>query len=143
MELLYSPDRMPEEEIKATFVARQPLVDELFELVKGQPDGAGVQHAVIIAPRGMGKTTVLLMVKFAIKDRGLSDQWQVVKFPEESYGIYDLSDFWLETLSLIAADSSKTGGASTEKGCYCSSKTSIRFWSRSTMNAITRGCAMC
>jgi tetratricopeptide (TPR) repeat protein len=104
MELLYNPDRMPEAEIKATFVAREALVDELVELVKSQPDSAGMQHAVIIAPRGMGKTTVLLMVKFAIKDRGLADQWQAVKFPEESYGIYDLSDFWLETLHLIAAD---------------------------------------
>jgi len=104
MELLYNPDRMPEEEIKATFVAREGLVDALVELIKGQPDGAGVQHAVIIAPRGMGKTTVLLMVKFAIKDRGLADQWQAVKFPEESYGIYDLADFWTETLQLIAAD---------------------------------------
>jgi DNA-binding transcriptional ArsR family regulator len=104
MELLYNPDRMPEEEIKATFVAREALVDELVALVEGQPDGAGVQHAVIIAPRGMGKTTVLLMVKFAIKDRGLADRWQAVKFPEESYGIYDLADFWIETLNLIAAD---------------------------------------
>lgn len=104
MELLYNPDRMPEEEIKATFVAREALVDELVELIKGQSDGAGVQHAVIIAPRGMGKTTVLLMVKFAIKDRGLADQWQAVKFPEESYGIYDLADLWIETLYLIAAD---------------------------------------
>lgn len=108
MELLYNPDRMPEAEIKATFVAREALVDELVELIKSQPDGAGVQHAVIIAPRGMGKTTVLLMVKFAIKDRGLADQWQAVKFPEESYGIYDLSDFWLETLYLIAADTADT-----------------------------------
>jgi DNA-directed RNA polymerase specialized sigma24 family protein/DNA-binding MarR family transcriptional regulator len=104
MELLYNPDRMPEEEIKATFVAREQLVDELVALVKGQPDGAGVQHAVIIAPRGMGKTTVLLMVKFAIKDRGLADRWQAVKFPEESYGVYDLADFWIETLDLIASD---------------------------------------
>src|SRR5262249_29750404 len=52
----------------------------------------------------MGKTTVLLMVKFAIKDRGLADQWQAVKFPEESYGIYDLADLWIQTLELIAAD---------------------------------------
>ncbi|MDX2042202.1 MAG: tetratricopeptide repeat protein [Acidobacteriota bacterium] len=108
MELLYNPDRMPEEEIKATFVAREALIDALVELVKGQPDGAGMQHAVIIAPRGMGKTTVMLMVKFAIKDRGLADQWQVVKFPEESYGIYDLADLWIETLELIAADTADT-----------------------------------
>jgi DNA-binding transcriptional ArsR family regulator len=108
MELLYNPDRMPDEEIKATFVAREQLVDELATLVEGQPDGAGVQHAIINAPRGMGKTTVLLMVKFAMEDRGLNDRWQAVKFPEESYGIYELADFWIETLNLIAADTANT-----------------------------------
>lgn len=104
MELLYNPDVMSEEEIKATFVARQPLVDKLIAMIKGQPDGAGVQHVVIIAPRGMGKTTVLLMVKFTLKDRGLTDRWQAVKFPEESYGIYDLADFWIQTLELLAVE---------------------------------------
>ena len=104
MEFLYNPDSMSEEEIKEMFVARQWMIDELVSLVERQPDGAGVQHILIIAPRGMGKTTVLLMVKFAIKDLGLATRWQAVKFPEESYGVYDLSDFWLETLNLIAAD---------------------------------------
>jgi tetratricopeptide (TPR) repeat protein len=103
MELFYNPDLMPEDEIKATFVAREALVDELVSLVEHQPDGAGVQHALIIAPRGMGKTTVLLMVRFALKDRGLGDRWLAVKFPEESYGVYDLADFWLEALDLLAA----------------------------------------
>lgn len=104
MELFYNPDQLPEEEIKATFVARQPLVDELVNLVKNQKDGAGVQHCVIIAPRGMGKTTVLLMVRFALRDRGLDKQWQAIKFPEESYGIYDLADFWLEVLELLVVE---------------------------------------
>src|SRR4029453_12020274 len=104
MELLYNPDQMPESEIKATFVAREKLVDALIALVASQSDGAGMQHVVIIAPRGMGKTTVLLIVKFAINDRRLADRWLAVKFPEESYGISDLADFWLETLTPIAAD---------------------------------------
>ena len=104
MELLYNPDAMSEQEIKATFVARQPLVDKLIAMIERQPDGAGVQHVVIIAPRGMGKTTVLLMVKFTLKDRGLTDRWQAVKFPEESYGIYDLADFWIQTLELLAVE---------------------------------------
>lgn len=104
MELLYNPDRMPESEIRATFVARQPLVDELIRVVKGQPEGAGVQHVLIIAPRGMGKTTLLLMLHFAVRDRGLDRPWQVVRFPEESYGIYDLADFWLQTLSILAVE---------------------------------------
>ena len=106
MEFLYNPDSMSEEEIKETFVARQWMIDELVSMTERQPDGAGVQHILIIAPRGMGKTTVLLMVKFAIKDRGFANRWQAVKFPEESYGVYDLSDFWLETLNLIASDTS-------------------------------------
>ena len=33
MELLYNPDQMPESEIKATFVAREKLVDDLLALV--------------------------------------------------------------------------------------------------------------
>ena len=104
MELLYNPDQMPESEIKATFVAREKLVDDLIALVEGQPDGAGMQHVVIIAPRGMGKTTVLLMVKFAVNDRGLAGRWLAVKFPEESYGVNDLADLWIETLNLIATE---------------------------------------
>ncbi len=106
MELLYNPNEMPEEEVKATFVARQHLVDELLSLIEQQPDGAGVQHVVIIAPRGMGKTTVLLMVQFAVRDSGLSARWQTVKFPEESYGIYDLADLWIEVLDHLATATS-------------------------------------
>jgi Holliday junction resolvasome RuvABC ATP-dependent DNA helicase subunit len=76
MELLYNPDAMLEEEIKATFVARHDLIDELAALIARQPDGAGVQHVVIIAPRGMGKTTVLLMAQFAVRDGDLAANWQ-------------------------------------------------------------------
>lgn len=104
MEHLYNPDLMSEQEIKQTFVARQGLVDELVALIEHQPTGAGVQHGVIIAPRGMGKTTVLMMVQFALQDRGLTAHWQPVRFPEESYGVYDLADFWLETLNQLSEE---------------------------------------
>lgn len=108
MERLYNPDLMPESEIKQTFVARQGLIDELAALIRHQPDGAGVQHIVIIAPRGMGKTTVLLMLRFAIRDSDLSEQWQAVQFPEERYSIYDLADFWVEVLIHLAAETNDT-----------------------------------
>jgi tetratricopeptide (TPR) repeat protein len=104
MELLYNPDSMHEDEIKKTFVGRQGLIDDLVSLIGSQPDGAGVQHVVIIAPRGMGKTTVLLMLQFAVRDTDLAKRWKAVRFPEESYGIYDLSDFWIEALNRLAAD---------------------------------------
>lgn len=104
MERLYNPDLMPEEEIKATFVARQNIVEELLSLIRHQPDGAGMQHVIIIAPRGMGKTTVLLMLRFAIRDGDLAKRWQVVQFPEERYSIYDLADFWMEVLGHLHAE---------------------------------------
>lgn len=96
---LYNPDSMSKEDIKTLFVARQPLLDELVSTVKNQPQGAGVQHLLIIAPRGMGKTTMLLMLQFAAEDdKALSKNWQAVRFPEESYGITELADFWLKVL---------------------------------------------
>ncbi len=102
MEHLYNPDQMSEQEIKATFVARQALLDRLVALVRRQPDGAGVQHVVLVAPRGMGKTTMLLMVQFAATDQGLDPPWLALRFPEELYGVTDLADFWLETLAELS-----------------------------------------
>lgn len=100
---LYNPDSMSKEDIKTLFVARQPLLDELVSTVKNQPQGAGVQHVLIIAPRGMGKTTMLLMLQFAIEDsKKLSKDWQPIRFPEESYGITELADFWLKVLHYLA-----------------------------------------
>jgi len=105
---LYNPDTMSKEEIKALFVARQPLLDELVSTIRNQPTGAGVQHLLIIAPRGMGKTTMLLMLQFAVEDnKDLSKTWQAVRFPEESYDITELADFWLKVLDYLDDESLK------------------------------------
>ena len=104
MELFYNPERISETEIKETFVAYEWLVDELISILKRQPKGAGVQHVVIVAPRGMGKTTLLLMLRFTVLSQDLAKRWQPVLFPEESYSIYDLADLWVEVLDHIASE---------------------------------------
>jgi tetratricopeptide (TPR) repeat protein len=106
MAFLYNPELMREDEIRATFVARDGLVQDLLGLIKHQPETAGVQHAVIIGPRGMGKTTILLMLRLSLIDQGLNKHWQCIKFPEESYGVDDLADIWIETLDLLAQQTS-------------------------------------
>ena len=83
MELFYNPERMSETEIRETFVAHQWLVDEIISIVKKQPKSAAVQHVVIIAPRGMGKTTLLLMLRLTVLNHDISKRWQRVLFPEE------------------------------------------------------------
>ena len=126
MEHLYNPDQMSEQEIKATFVARQALVDRLVTLIARQPEGAGVRHVVLVAPRGMGKTTMLLMVQFAVTDRGLAPPWLPIRFPEELYGVTDLADFWLETLdsvSRVAGDEALAQSAADLKRRYRDSET--------------------
>src|SRR5688572_13065379 len=104
MELFYNPKRMSEAEIQEAFVAHQWLVDEITSILKRQPKGAGVQHAIIVAPRGMGKTTLLLMLRFTVLESELGKSWQPLLFPEESYDVYDLADFWLAVLSHIATE---------------------------------------
>jgi tetratricopeptide (TPR) repeat protein len=109
MELFYNPERMSEREIKETFVAYHWLVDEIVSILSRQPKGAGVQHVVIVAPRGMGKTTLLLMLRFAVLNTPLSKRWQPVLFPEESYGVYDLADLWVDFLNHIASETGDAG----------------------------------
>jgi RNA polymerase sigma factor (sigma-70 family) len=104
MELFYNPERMTEREIKETFIAHQWLVNEIISILKRQPDGPGVQHVVIVAPRGMGKTTMLLMLRFTLLANPLGQQWQPVNFPEESYGVNELADLWLAVLNHLASE---------------------------------------
>lgn len=104
MEMLYNPDVMSADEFKATFVGREDLLRELVGLVHSQPEGVGVQHAIVIAPRGMGKTSLLQRLYFAVLESELAVTWLPLKYPEELYGVADLADFWLETLRLLAVE---------------------------------------
>jgi tetratricopeptide (TPR) repeat protein len=102
VELYYNPEQMPATEIKQTFVGREVMLKELLALVRRQPQGAGVQHVLLIGARGMGKTTILLLLRFGVLESDLHNDWQPVRFPEESYAITDLADFWLAAISHLA-----------------------------------------
>ena len=104
MSRLYNPQLVPKDEIKQTFVGRHKLIAEITSIIKNQPVGAGVQHLIIVAPRGMGKTTLLLMLRYAIEDSNLAKKFQPIQFPEESYDIYELSDFWIKIAECLAED---------------------------------------
>ena len=108
MELYYNPEQMPDAEIKQTFVGREPMLKELLALVRRQPQGAGVQHVLLIGARGMGKTTMLLMLRFAVREGDLREKWQPVRFPEESYAVTDLADFWLAAIQHLAYETGDT-----------------------------------
>ena len=96
---LYNPAQLTPEELKASFVARKDTLAEMLRLIREQPPGHPCQHMMLIGPRGMGKTTLgLRLLHEILETPELAEDWQPVAFPEESYEIGDLADFWLAAL---------------------------------------------
>jgi predicted RNA binding protein with dsRBD fold (UPF0201 family) len=142
MELFYNPDVMPPSEVKQTFVARAWLVDEILALADAQPEGAGVQHVLLVGPRGMGKTTLLIMLEFAVQEGRLRTAWQAVRFNEESYAITDLADFWLTVINHLGCEALGTRARSLENDYRTSDDLAeaalalLRDWSRENQRRI-------
>ena len=106
MSQLYNPHQMTERQLADTFVGREAIVERTLCSIVRQPEGAGVQHVLIVGPRGIGKTTLLRIVEQKVKTSELNATWHVVRFPEEMYSVTDLADLWLETLNALARESS-------------------------------------
>ena len=63
---------------------------------------------LVVAPRGRGKTMLLARVAAELNtDDELSELLLPVRFMEESHEIFNLADFWLDTLFHLARESAK------------------------------------
>ena len=64
--------------------------------------GNSNSHSLVIGPRGIGKTHLLLRVSAEVRrDETLAGLFPVV-FPEESYEVSTSGEFWLECLAHLA-----------------------------------------
>ena len=100
---IYNPAQLTPDELKASFIARHETLARMLRLLAEQKPGHPCQHVVLVGPRGMGKTTLGLSFLQAVReDAQLATKWQPVPFPEESYEIGDLADFWLAALRHLA-----------------------------------------
>jgi len=89
----YNPAEMPPEDMARTFIGRAHLLDRLLAAIREQPEGATVQHYLLLGPRGIGKTTLLLMVQRRVKeDPELSAKWLCVRYREEEFYVHTLRD---------------------------------------------------
>lgn len=96
---IYNPDLLGRQELVAQFVARQPLLDRMVEdLREARP-----HHRLLVGQRGMGKSTLLRRLRFAVEDDcSLSGRWLPLSFPEEQYNVARLSDFWANCLDALS-----------------------------------------
>ncbi len=92
-------------EVIDQFVVRQHQLDRVLEVMRGNIDSPSCQHVLLIAPRGCGKTMLLARVAAELRaDRDLSEHLLPVRSMEENPEIFDMADFWLETLFHLARE---------------------------------------
>ena len=92
-------------ELIEQFVVRQGELNIVLEVLRGNIDSPSCQHALLVAPRGQGKTMLLARIAAELRiDEYLSAHLLPVRFMEESLEIFTLADFWLETLFHLARE---------------------------------------
>jgi hypothetical protein len=99
---IYNPDLLSKEDLIVQFVARQSLLNLLVEDLRRAGRSGGIQHHMLIGQRGMGKSTMLHRLRFAIEDDPeLRKRWFPLSFPEEQYNITRMSDLWANCLDAL------------------------------------------
>ena len=97
-----------DQEIIDQFAVRQRELGVVLDVLRGNMDSASCQHILVVAPRGQGKTMLLARVAAELNaDDTFSERLLPIRFMEESHEIFDLADFWLETLFYLAKESAK------------------------------------
>ena len=107
-----------DEEVKEQFVVRKSELGIVLEVLRENinPDLSSCQHVLVVAPRGQGKTMLLARVAAEVNTNNeLSGSLLPVRFMEESHEIFNLADFWLDTLFYLAQESAKHNSALAEE----------------------------
>ncbi|HEX8829657.1 MAG TPA: ATP-binding protein, partial [Longimicrobium sp.] len=94
----YNPAFLGDEALIASFVARGAELARIVEVIRDNTAGSN-QHVLVIGPRGIGKTTLVLRSAAEVRgDPELRAAWYPVVFGEETYQVTSPGEFWLEAL---------------------------------------------
>jgi len=99
---LYNPQRISDSDVEDLFVVRTKLFDFLIDKLKKEKANSIPQHYLIIAQRGMGKTTMLKRIEVELRKADYNQQYIPLLFPEEQYNLKNLAEFWLNSLDALA-----------------------------------------
>ncbi|GHV35445.1 hypothetical protein FACS1894178_5000 [Bacteroidia bacterium] len=99
---LYNPQRQSAELTEKLFVVRQKQFDSLMESLNDEKPDSIPQHHLILAQRGMGKTTMLKRIEVELHKEQYRDKFIPVLFTEEQYGLNNLAKFWENSLNALA-----------------------------------------
>jgi tetratricopeptide (TPR) repeat protein len=98
----YNPAFLTDEELLNSFAVRQIDFGIIMRIIRENTTNAN-QHVLVIGPRGIGKTTLLLRIGLEARiAEDLKNKWYPLVFAEESYSICSVGEFWLEALFHVA-----------------------------------------
>ncbi|MEA5140548.1 ATP-binding protein [Arcicella rigui] len=102
---LFNPPQKDPRVLKAEFVVRTAIFEEIFSDIQSDSMQKPPQHYMLLGQRGMGKTTMLLRLKYAIEDDASLNKWLLpIIFNEEQYAMPDLASFFEHIATLLAED---------------------------------------
>ena len=99
---LYRSGVTSPERLRHTSVAREHLLDNAIESLRGSVDRKSKSHLLFIGPRGIGKTHLLSCIEDAVQsDETLSASVVIVRFPEESNRTLSFADFLIGICGIL------------------------------------------
>jgi len=105
----HNPFFLSEEELVSSFAVRQAELNLLLDIIR-ENTGSVNQHVIIIGPRGIGKTMLVLRLALAVRqDESLSRSWYPVVLPEEIYDVASEGEVWLRVLERISVQEREAG----------------------------------
>ncbi len=94
-----------DEEVIRQFVVRERELGIVLDVLRGNIETPSCQHVLLVAPRGRGKTMLLARVAAELRaENELFRTMLPVRFMEESHEVFDIADFWLETLFYLSKE---------------------------------------
>jgi len=105
----HNPFFLSKQELVSSFAVRQAELNLLLDIIR-ENTGSVNQHVIIIGPRGIGKTMLVLRLALAVRqDDSLSRSWYPVVLPEEIYDVASEGEVWLRVLERISVQEREAG----------------------------------
>ena len=99
---LYRSGVTSPERLRHTSVAREHLLDNAIESLRGSVGRKSKNHLLFIGTRGIGKTHLLSRIEDAVQsDKTLGSRVVVVRFPEESNRTLSFADFLIGMCGIL------------------------------------------
>jgi len=100
----FNPGFKSDAQILSEFIVRKADLSLILDTIRGNVSAPCNQHLLVIGPRGIGKTSLVLRVAAEIRheDPELGRDWYPVVFSEESYSVSTPGEFWLDAVFHVA-----------------------------------------